>query len=303
MIVLQGARERVDILQFSPDGRLLVAPCEARVQVWNDLKSGGRPAALLMHSMVWAAQFTPNGQKLVLGHLGIFVHDLPTAEVVAVPYELQGLPYLTFGLSLDGLVLVVAESLFARDLPGRLVCRSLDAVASSVWSVDLARPASAPPLFLQGGDRFVLFEGWPDRVPFWYVTRDASTGQLLAEVMGSGRQHHRPVQSADRALVAARSGVWAVVFRADDFGAGPVAELRNDNRKELTGLAFHPSGRFLAATSNDATVKLYDTVSWKMVQAFNWDIGRLRSIAFSPDGMLAAAGGDKGKIVVWDMDL
>jgi WD40 repeat protein len=50
-------------------------------------------------------------------------------------------------------------------------------------------------------------------------------------------------------------------------------------------------------------VKLYDTTSWKVAQAFNWDIGRLRSVAFSPDGMLAAAGGEKGKIVVWDVDL
>jgi WD40 repeat protein len=59
----------------------------------------------------------------------------------------------------------------------------------------------------------------------------------------------------------------------------------------------------LAATSNDATVKLYDAATWKMVRAFDWDVGRLRSIAFSPDGMLPAAGGDKGKIVVWDVDL
>jgi hypothetical protein len=40
-----------------------------------------------------------------------------------------------------------------------------------------------------------------------------------------------------------------------------------------------------------------------VTQAFNWEIGRLRSVAFSPDGMLAAAGGDRGKIVVWDVDL
>ena len=55
-------------------------------------------------------------------------------------------------------------------------------------------------------------------------------------------------------------------------------------------------------SSNDATVKFYDTETWQMTQAFDWGIGRLRSVAFSPDGMLAAAGGDKGKVVVWDVD-
>jgi hypothetical protein len=133
--------------------------------------------------------------------------------------------------------------------------------------VDTARPAYAPPLFLAGGGRFVLFEGEPDRVPFWYVTRDARTGQPTAEVMGSGQQYHSPVMLADRRLVAAHKGIWLGVFRADDFGAGPVVVLRNDNRRESTGLAFHPSGRCLAATSNDAAVKLYDTTSWKIARA------------------------------------
>ncbi|MBX9581170.1 MAG: WD40 domain-containing protein [Gemmataceae bacterium] len=29
---------------------------------------------------------------------------------------------------------------------------------------------------------------------------------------------------------------------------------------------------------------------------------RLRSVAFSPDGTLCAAGSDTGKVVVWDFD-
>jgi WD40 repeat protein len=40
-----------------------------------------------------------------------------------------------------------------------------------------------------------------------------------------------------------------------------------------------------------------------VARTFTWDIGRMRSIAFSPDGALAAAGGDTGKVVVWDVDL
>ena len=79
--------------------------------------------------------------------------------------------------------------------------------------------------------------------------------------------------------------------------------LKNDGRQWYTAIAFHPSGRFLAATSNDATVKLYDTDTWQVAKTFTWNIGRLRSVAFSPDGSLAAVGGDSGQIVVWDMDL
>ena len=35
----------------------------------------------------------------------------------------------------------------------------------------------------------------------------------------------------------------------------------------------------------------------------DWEIGPMCSIAFAPDGMRAAAGSGKGKIVVWDIDL
>src|SRR5262249_7363768 len=154
----------------------------------------------------------------------------------------------------------------------------------------------SPPLFLPSGGRVVVFESWSERTAAGfrygpaYVTRDARTGTVLTEVVAVGEQFHSPVMSADHRLVAGRRGVRVAVFQAEDVGAPPV-QLRNDTRKEFTGLAFHPSGRYLAATSNDATVKLYDTFTWQVAQAFDWDIGRLRSIAFSSDGMLAAAGG------------
>lgn len=95
----------------------------------------------------------------------------------------------------------------------------------------------------------------------------------------------------------------AIVVWESDGSSEPVARVTNGNRKSFTDLAFHPSGRYLAATSNDTTVKLYDTESWQVAKTFTWNVGRLRSIAFSPDGTLAAVGSDSGKIVVWDVDL
>ena len=80
-------------------------------------------------------------------------------------------------------------------------------------------------------------------------------------------------------------------------------KVTNDTRFNFTGTAFHPSNRYLAVTSNDETVKLYDTTTWEQARAFTWKIGKLRSVCFSSDGALAAAGSNTGKVVVWDVDL
>jgi WD40 repeat protein len=306
MILLQAARERVEVLQFSPDGRILVAPCGAGLQVWNNLAAGSGPDAVLCHPHVRSARFTPDGRKVLLGCFWrVVVHDLRTGKDAEVPLELTSAGCSYCELTPDGQYLVVAQGDTRLDPPGRVCCRPLSDLATAIWSIT-TRWMLAPPLFLAGGKRFVLFECWSEPRPWsyhrLYVNRDTLTGLLLSEAEARGDEFHNPVISPEQRMLAGRRGAWVAVLSADDLGAQPTM-FRNDNRKEFTGLAFHPSGRYLAATSNDATVKLYDTSTWKVAQSFNWEIGRLRSVAFSPDGMLAAAGGDKGKIVVWDVDL
>ena len=132
------------------------------------------------------------------------------------------------------------------------------------------------------------------------LLRDGNRGQKLA-------RHHRSLSAS---LCLAASNEVLVVASAMSLLVWPNAEITSDplripsnTRKHFTALAFHPSGRYLAATSNDTTVKLYDTATWEVAKTFAWNVGRLRSVAFSPDGMLAAVGSDTGKIVVWDVDL
>ena len=93
-----------------------------------------------------------------------------------------------------------------------------------------------------------------------------------------------------------------LVYHRADL-TSPPRVIQNDRRRDFTGAAFHPSGRFLATTSTDETVKLYDTSTWEVARTFTWKVGKMRSVAFSPDGALAAAGSDTGKVVVWDVDL
>jgi WD40 repeat protein len=80
-----------------------------------------------------------------------------------------------------------------------------------------------------------------------------------------------------------------------------VAELRQA-KKYFQAAAFSPDGRILATVSNEETVKYWSPATWQETQAYAWKAGKLKCLAFAPDGMRAAAGGDKGKIIVWDIE-
>ncbi|MBY0455715.1 MAG: hypothetical protein K2V38_00095 [Gemmataceae bacterium] len=130
---------------------------------------------------------------------------------------------------------------------------------------------------------------------------EAATGTLVRGLPGGDVVSAGPVVSPDGGWIAFGAADRLRVQSATDPQRS--AGARNDNSHHFTGLAFHPSGKYLAATNNDQTVKLFDTTDWKVTKTFTWDIGKVRSVAFSPDGTLAAAGSDTGKVVVWDVDV
>jgi WD40 repeat protein len=133
------------------------------------------------------------------------------------------------------------------------------------------------------------------------TVRDPATGRPRKKVPVPGRTVDQLLFSPDGAWLVARAGPSLLVWDAADLGGKP-RKVRGVGKGHFTGLAFHPTGRSLAATSNGRTVNLYDATTWQPAQTCSWDLGRMRSVAFSPDGDRAAAGSDTGQIVVWDID-
>jgi WD40 repeat protein len=81
----------------------------------------------------------------------------------------------------------------------------------------------------------------------------------------------------------------------------PPKKPRRKTEDKVRGLEFHPSGQYLAV--GGSRVEFLDTKTWKPAVSFDWKVGAIYGIAFSSDGLLAAAGGDRGKVVVWDVDV
>ncbi|MFO0850977.1 MAG: hypothetical protein U0871_20850 [Gemmataceae bacterium] len=66
--------------------------------------------------------------------------------------------------------------------------------------------------------------------------------------------------------------------------------------------AYSLDGRTLAVTRRDGTVTFLDAGTLAPRTAYDWKLGPLYSVAFSPDGLTCAAGGTRRRVVVWDLE-
>ena len=71
--------------------------------------------------------------------------------------------------------------------------------------------------------------------------------------------------------------------------------------KEVTGLAFSPDGKTLAAGQNASTVAVWDVAGGKRAATLKGHTGPVRSVGFSRDGKALASGGDDRTVRLWEL--
>jgi WD40 repeat protein len=104
--------------------------------------------------------------------------------------------------------------------------------------------------------------------------------------------------SADGRLAWGRERVASVARP----GEGTRARSWGERGELLSALDFAPDGWLLLSGTQGGVCAVHDTAAGAQLRAFEWGIGPIYSVAFSPDGLTCAAGGEKGQVVVWDVD-
>jgi len=67
-------------------------------------------------------------------------------------------------------------------------------------------------------------------------------------------------------------------------------------------VALTPDGRSLLTLGLRNRVQLWDLASCGLINEWGWCMDDIYSLAVSPDGLTAAAGGRFGKVTLWDLE-
>ncbi|AMV22911.1 WD domain, G-beta repeat [Gemmata sp. SH-PL17] len=307
MRIIQSEKPRpLDLLAVGPGGLVaastFVFDAPGDVEVW-DAGTGTRQC---IHHIpdreTECIAFTSDGRFLFVGATaGITVIDLHSGGKTAVSRFAGSSP--DFVLSAGGTRLVVVNQ-----NNNNVECFAIGAGAhfSLVWSGQSDWREHYAPALNRDGTRAALVAdtvyGGPGGRPSQHIQFYDAQGKFSGVIpLDPADPKAGFVFTADGMKLLVPTGSRTVQMFDATTGAA-AGELVHPGRPYVTCIAVHPRGIVACARTN-GTVTFWDAEKREPLRTFDWKAGKLVSVAFAPDGTLAAAGTEDGKVVVWDVDV
>ncbi|XP_063738303.1 katanin p80 WD40 repeat-containing subunit B1 isoform X2 [Eleginops maclovinus] len=120
-------------------------------------------------------------------------------------------------------------------------------------------------------------------------------GALQQRVLPVSREEFRP-PAGNR-----RGGLQGEHLGCEQGQLHHVLRTLMGHKSNITSLGFHPFGDFLASSSTDTNIKLWDVRRKGYVFRYKGHTQAVRSLAFSPDGKWLASASDDCTVKLWDL--
>ncbi|RKZ47705.1 MAG: hypothetical protein DRR08_32250 [Candidatus Parabeggiatoa sp. nov. 2] len=287
MYALQGHKDWVNSVAFSPDGHLLASGGEDRtIKLWNVSK--GKELRTIQkkwwrkghEAPVRTVAFSPDGRTLASGS------DDNTIRLWDVK---QGKALRT----LPGDDLGVRMVAFSPD--GRILAS--EGETAKLWEVSTGkklRTLKGVNVIAFSPDGRILASGGPNNsIKLW----DVSTGKELTTLKRHLNYVVSLAFSPDGRILASSSEDKTV--KLWDLSTGKALRTLKGHEHSVCSVAFRPDGRIIASASADKTIKLWEmSIDHELCTLQGHDC-LVNSLAFSPDGRTLATASNDKTIKLW----
>jgi WD40 repeat protein len=288
-------------LCFSPDGQFLLSGGEdGNLCLW-EAQTGKRVHCFTGNDRSYSrGAFRSDGEMLARGHgRQVTLYAFPSLEQVRriqLRPEVNSRRVQSIAFSPDATELAIGAN-------SEITVRSL----------------TRRRLRLNMGGNNTLYLCWSNDGAWLYASADygpimiwdAQTGEILHQL-----QHELAGDDEDGDSDARRIDVHGIALSPDrQFMVGAydggrvmlwevagqrVLRTWNEHTHNVLQVAYNPSGERFASASRDGMIHVYDPHASQSQTCFDWGIGSMHRVVYSPDGLTLAAAGERGEIVVWD---
>lgn len=295
VLTFEVERAAVDAVAISPDGRRLAARCQG-IRLWQLAEPTAKPMKFKAMGQIG---FLNDGRFVVVGE-GVSVFNPDTPRRGAINFTV---PDPVCGILPDGRLLTRS-----RVTRGEIftISRIESTGACEESQITVPTPSAVyHPTISPDGQRLAVGSASGSARTFVRLFA-TTTGEPLGELDVAPGTLNALTWSPCGRFLAGELNLRLIVWSSE---TGKIlSELKAGGTRLFRGPRFHPSGRFLAAggANIEGGVYCWNVGAWEEMVGYHWPVGPVMCVTFSPDGTLAAAGGEasrgKSRIMVWDVD-